>query len=307
MAKALVLYRSLVEQVESFTLYYYCFDETTFRTLQRLKTVDELYGSLIPVPIKDLMDPILVEAKSNRTEQEFFFTLTPFVVYHAINTHDLSQCTYLDADIRFFNNPAPLFDEMQDKSVLITRHNYSKGLEHLEYAGIYCVQFNPFRNDVAGMKVLSWWKEKCAEWCYLRKEDGKWGDQGYLNSWPEMFESVAVSKHSGAGVAPWNVDAFDVLSSSDYKLVEKNSQREFDIIFYHFQGVKQFFGRFFFIGSGRQSEKIKRKLYRPYFRELRKVKAQLKALDPKLEPIGNSDTFADLIVLLKHIRRRKIM
>ena len=277
-AKALVMYRSLVNTKVDFTLYYFCFDQQTYALLSKLKEQNSLYKNLVPVKVSDVMDDRLVEAKSNRSEQEFFFTLTPFVIDYAIQTYGLEMCTYLDADLYFYTSPKIVFDEMDGKSVLITKHNYTAGLEHLLYAGTYCVQFNPFRNDAEGQKVLNWWKDRCAEWCYLRKEDGKWGDQGYLNNWPEMFESVTVSANPGVGVAPWNIDRFELEGGS--KIKENETQKNLDIVFYHFQGVKMFFNRFFYIGNpGRRSE-LRPSLYKPYLAELLAVKRELKKVDP---------------------------
>ncbi len=41
------------------------------------------------------------------------------------------------------------------------------------------------RND--GELVRSWWEERCLEWCYARFEDGKFGDQKYLDDWTSRF------------------------------------------------------------------------------------------------------------------------
>lgn len=304
-AKALVMYRSLVNTNSDFSLYYFCFDEQTHAMLTKLKKQHSLYDRLIPVKVSDVMDDRLREAKSNRTEQEFFFTLTPFVIDYAIQTFNLDMCAYLDADLYFYHDPKVVFDEMKDKSVLITKHNYTEGLEHLLYAGTYCVQFNPFRNDEAGQKVLNWWKDRCAEWCYLRKEDGKWGDQGYLNNWPEMFESVIVSGNAGVGVAPWNIDRFLLLDGNSIK--EKETQKSLDIIFYHFQGVKMFFNRFFWIGNPGRRKELRPTLYKPYVEELLAVKAQLEKIDPTFVPIGNASTLKDAYYLLKQIIRRRVI
>ena len=90
----------------------------------------------------------------------------------------------MDADLYFYQDPQILIDEIpKNKSVLITQHNYYPKYDQSKTSGIYCVQFMYFKNDNEGMKVLKWWRDKCIEWCYNRFEDGKFGDQKYLDDW----------------------------------------------------------------------------------------------------------------------------
>ncbi|HBH61096.1 MAG TPA: glycosyl transferase, partial [Nitrospiraceae bacterium] len=79
------------------------------------------------------------------------------------------------------------------------------------------------------MECLDWWRDRCNEWCYFRLEDGKMGDQKYLDDWPTRFKGVHVLQHKGAGVALWNIER--------YRIVEKQSHVYIDedpLIFYHF-------------------------------------------------------------------------
>ena len=121
---------------------------------------------------------------------------------------------------------------MGDASVLITPHNYAAEYSHLEVSGIYCVQFVTFRRDKWGTTALDWWRDRCIEWCFGRLEDGKFGDQKYLDDWPERFEGVHVLRHPGAGLAPWSATRFVVRDGPDGVTVDG-----VPLVFFHFHQV----------------------------------------------------------------------
>ena len=65
--------------------------------------------------------------------------------------------------------------------------------------------------DERGIAALRWWHDRCVEWCYQRFEDGKFGDQKYLDDWPDRFAGVHVVDHPGVGLAPWNVSRHELV------------------------------------------------------------------------------------------------
>ena len=92
-----------------------------------------------------------------------------------------------------------------------------------------------FKNNTVGISALEWWKERCIEWCYAHFEDGKFGDQMYLDDWTERFEGVLVSSKTGCGIAPWNVRDFKVTAKSEKTFVENKAKKlSGELIFYHF-------------------------------------------------------------------------
>ena len=126
------------------------------------------------------------------------WTATPALpLYQLAARPELDEITYLDADLMFFSDPEPFFEELGDDSVLITPHRFSPELAHHAINGIYNVQFLTFRRDERGLEALNWWHDRCIEWCYHRFEDGKLGDQKYLDDWPERFEGVHVLAAQG--------------------------------------------------------------------------------------------------------------
>jgi hypothetical protein len=140
----------------------------------------------------------------------------------------------------FYHNPQVLVDESKDQSIIITEHRYSK--DYLRTAignGIYCVQFMYFRNDEAGLTALTWWRERCIEWCYDRLEDGKFGDQKYLDDWTQRFRGVHVMQHPGGGLACWNLQQYSFHREEGKLMVQllKNGQ-SYPAVFFHFHGLK---------------------------------------------------------------------
>ena len=120
----------------------------------------------------------------------------------------IERLTYLDADLFFFDDHKILIDEFlqSGKHVLVTEHAFAPEYSENRVYGRFCVQFMTFRRTDEGMQILHWWQDRCAEWCFARLEDGKFGDQKYLDSWPTIFGTeIHILEQSDRTVATWNV------------------------------------------------------------------------------------------------------
>lgn len=51
------------------------------------------------------------------------------------------------------------------------------------------------------LKSIDLVENSCLDWCYDRYEDGKFGDQRYLDMMPDRFEGVHEIENRGVGVA----------------------------------------------------------------------------------------------------------
>lgn len=221
-------------ETKDVTIFVVCLDELT-RTI--LKKLDLKNVVLIPLHEIERGDEELLAAKRNRALVEYYWTLTPTVILRIIERYPhIDLLTYSDADLFFFSAPDPIFDELGDDSVLIHEHRFSPGLEQLAEHGIYNVGLLCFKNDVRGLEVLRWWRAKCNEWCYARVEDGKFGDQLYLNDWTERFQGIHVLKHIGAGVAPWNQIQYRFATDPSGSV----SVDGMPVVFYHFHAFDFF-------------------------------------------------------------------
>jgi hypothetical protein len=162
---------------------------------------------------------------------------------------------------------------MGSNSVLITEHRYTPKYDQSDTSGKYCVQFMTFKNDANGTKVLDWWTNACNEWCYDRKEDGKFGDQKYLDDWKTRFDGVYELQHLGGGVAPWNIQQYDFVAKADNgdKIygIEKKTKKEFELVFYHFHGLKLLANnKVKLMPDYASSKQVRNLIYKPYIKHL---------------------------------------
>ncbi len=233
LSRAMAMYESLVHCASDFHLFIFAFDELSNKILLEL----DLPSATI-ISLGEFEDPELLEVKKTRSSTEYCWTCTPSIVLYSLKKFDIDHCTYIDADLYFYSDPKVLVEEMELNSILLTEHNYSRQYDLTEKSGKYCVQFMTFRNESVGLKALQWWRNACNEWCYQRAEDGKFGDQKYLDDWTERFEKVYVLKNRGAGVAPWNAEKFDLKRSQNKFIVqEKKTDLQWEMIFFHFHGL----------------------------------------------------------------------
>jgi len=275
LTRGLALYYSLEETCEDFQIYIFAFDDKCYASLQSLKLEKAKIVSL-----KDFEDSELLRVKQTRTIAEYCWTCASATIRYSLATFNLDHCTYLDADIMFFSSPAPIFEAIGRNSVGITPHNFSPRYKSNEIYGKYCVQFVYFKNDKYGLLALNWWYKNCIEWCFARMENGKFGDQKYLDSFNEKFINVFDITHFGTGLAPWNIDNFS-FSTEDKDFIiasKKDPGEKFPLIFYHYQGLK-----FYAEGGNVIAEAAQEKIpaivldniYLPYIRRLIAIKKQI--------------------------------
>ncbi len=218
--QGLALHASLEQYGGEYTLWVLCMDEGAKLALDRLAK-----PNIKTIALSDVETPELLAVKKERTKGEYCWTLTSFTPKIVFDRDESAQrITYLDADLFFLKSPKIIFQEFEEsgKSVLITDHAYSPEYDQSSSCGQYCVQFIVFARNVSE-PVRKWWEDRCVEWCFGRIEDGKFGDQKYLDDWPEKFaEFVHVLQAKHLTLAPWNVTRFPYGEA----------------VFYHFHGLR---------------------------------------------------------------------
>ncbi|MDR2920958.1 MAG: glycosyl transferase [Tannerella sp.] len=265
------MYNSLVHYCKDFHLYVFAFDDKCYYILKEMNL-----EHLTAISLYEFEDPELLEVKPTRTRGEYCWTCTSSTILYILKRYDVDSCTYLDSDLYFFSTPEILINEMSDNSVLITPHHYTKKYDQSNKTGIYCVQFVTFKNNEKGLKVLNWWRNVCIEWCYNRFEENRFGDQKYLDDWPERFDGVYVCENLGAGVAPWNMQQYTFVGEKEFVVgTEIATGNRFKVIFTHFHSFT-FVSPFYFSPRPyyKRKSSVIRLLFNPYMKEIQRIRNQ---------------------------------
>jgi len=283
--QGLALYQSMVKKVQDFNLWILCVDEETYSTLDQKRL-----PFLKLLKLSDWETPELLEVKKDRSIGEYCWTLTPFAPRFVFSADpSIKRVTYLDADLWFLQDPSPIFNEFNRsfKKIMITEHAYAPEYDKSATCGKYCVQFMIF-DRLGSEYVRDWWEKKCLEWCYDRIEEGKFGDQKYLDDWSFQFtETVHILQHKEWIQAPWNAIRFPYS----------------DAIIWHFQGLRIEKNRIRWFQDYTIPKVTLKHIYQPYINELLTIIKQLNFRQIQGEPESS------LILLLRRIRFlfRKIM
>jgi hypothetical protein len=265
--QGLALHASLQRHAGPYCLWVLCMDQKAHEILGHLD-----------LPNLRLLDLAQVETEAlrtvrpSRTRAEYCWTLTPFTPRFVFEADaSVQRVTYVDADTWLVRSPKPVFDEFDasGKSVQITEHAYAPENDQAHTSGRFCVQFMTFVRD-RGEPVRLWWEQRCLEWCHARLENGKFGDQMYLDDWPTRFAAdVHVTQQRSAMQAPWNSTRF----------------APNDAVLFHFHGLRLLRG-----GQILASDRYHinpptfRTIYQGYFQDLQAALRMLKSVGHKAAP-----------------------
>lgn len=253
LTRALAMIESLIKHAHDFHLYILAFDDESFNHISAL-----CYPFITAIRLDEFEDDRLRAIKPTRTLGEYCWSCTPAIIEYCIRTFCLPHCTYIDADVFFFNNPNIIIDEARDHSIILTKHNYAPQYRHFQHtSGIYCVQFMFFRADSRGLEALSWWKEQCLQWCFAYYEDGKFGDQKYLDDWTTRFQGVYVPSDATYALAPWNISQYP----------------ESQCVFYHFHNLSFISEDKVDLGGYVIPKSARFRLYAPYLAAIMRARA----------------------------------
>ena len=227
LTRGLALYASLRRHGGNFVLWILCLDQESEAVLRRL-ALGRIH--VLTLSELELADPALLAVKPGRLPLEYYWTCGPSALCHILKlSPQIRSLTYLDADMYFFSDPEALFTILGNNSILVT----DQGVVDSRGTGQFNVGIVIFRNTPNTVRCIRRWREQCLEWCFDRFEDGKHGDQGYLNNWPDLYD-VTIVGPALAGLAPWNINQKKLWLDSGWVTCDEGP-----LVCYHFARLRR--------------------------------------------------------------------
>jgi hypothetical protein len=217
-----------------------CVDNETRERLGGLRL-----ENVILLFIEEVLDEKILKLRNERTLAEFCWTLTPIALEEGLRYSQNGVVTYVDADLYFFSSPQVIIDKISKsgKSITITPHDFSPHLSDLISFGRFCVQWITIVDDEHGRRCVETYKRQCLDWCHAFVDQGRFGDQKYLDAWPELYKDHLFILEPAFGfAAPWNMSKHIISSGENQRYFTQNRE----LIFFHFHQFKIFRNSRFF-------------------------------------------------------------
>ena len=288
--RGLVLYESLEEVCKDFIIYIIAMDKMCYDILTKMNLSKAEIIFIDNIEYKELK-----EAKDNRSFRAFCWTCSSWGLKYIFDTYNPYVCTYLDADEYFYSSPEKLIDGFvkSDANAAIIGHNF--GDERYarimrERSGTYCVQFNSFKRNSAGLRILNDWCMDCANECTDYFDGKRFGDQKYLDNWVEKYDKVYIYTEIGAGVAPWNIYRFrrakNKLEDENKYLFDLISKKNWELFFIHYHSLiitDEYADISVFTRYGRHDKRIIYRYYKGYIKKVIEIRSKIEEAYPDMK------------------------
>lgn len=197
---------------------------------------DEKFKVLFPHQLseKELTNKIL--SKYHNELDGLRWSLKSVLMVHLLEMEEFDQVFFVDPDLYFFSDFSSLFEELGDRSFLLSPHwkpmdpsinekeflaNFSDGIFNAGFLGA----------TIKGIDTLRWWANMCLYSAKRIVDEPLYADQSYLELFPIRNPDSRILTHRGCNVAIWNKDECRrVVSNTGEVLING----KYPIVFIHF-------------------------------------------------------------------------
>lgn len=177
-----------------------------------------------------------IQKRYSKDNDALRWSLKPVLMLHLLQTGKYEQVFFVDPDLYFFSDFSFLFEDLGDRSFLLSPHwkpmdpsinekeflaNFSDGIFNAGFLGA----------TIKGIDTLRWWANMCLYSAKRIVDEPLYADQSYLELFPIRNPDSRILTHRGCNVAIWNKDECRrVVSNTGEVLING----KYPIVFIHF-------------------------------------------------------------------------
>lgn len=158
-------------------------------------------------PMKEVWEPHEWERISQRPISLQALSSKPRILLKARQRSSAEAIFLLDLDMYFFRSPVHLNHAFADCHTLF----FPQWSDRFTWARLHGI----FNSGMVGARkgaeaFISWWSQACWISCELAVENGRFGDQAFIDQAILYFEGIRIYRDFDEDVAPWNCRTLDV-------------------------------------------------------------------------------------------------
>jgi hypothetical protein len=275
--KAIIFYKSLSKVHKNFILHLFCYDDVIYKVFKKLN-----FKNIVLYHTSEFETEEILKIKSSKERlYEYYWAIGPYITRKVLLEQKTESVALADCDIMFFQSPEVIFEELGKSDVIIQPNNFSYQFENdfVPY-GYYCTSFQCFKKNKNGKKILDYWHKLCMEWCSHIREEGKFGEQKYLDDWRIRFKKVREIANVGTNVAPWNIQKYDITINKKEIMINN----KWPLVYYHYHSFKMNLSNYKYIITGDRNLKYPiskdavEYIYKPYIKLMKQTIKNLKKI-----------------------------
>lgn len=177
---------------------------------------------------------------------EFCTAVKPYYFTYLFNK-GIEKAIYLDPDVCVFSSLDPIFNELNDHSIVVTPHfitpeiNYTGTITEslLLHVGVFNCGFIAAKASERGTHFIKWWEKRLYDMAYQDKVEALHTDQKWVDLLPAFYgNELYISNDVGRNMAFWNLHERKLIyaDSGNHTVENRFNQQIMPLMLFHFAG-----------------------------------------------------------------------